>query len=841
MSVNVGKAIAYLDLDTTGFKRGMTEAQSSLQSFSNTSLSLADKLQSFGSALSTSGTALTKSVTVPLVALGTAATTTAASFESSMSKVEAVSGATSQEMEQLTSKAIEMGAKTKFSAKESADAFTYMAMAGWDAGQMIDGISGIMSLAAADGLDLATTSDIVTDALTAFGLQASDSAHFADVLAQASSSANTNVSMLGESFKYIAPVAGSLGMSVEDTALALGLMANAGIKGTQSGTALRTALTNLVKPTDNMAAKIEELGIEVTNSDGTMKSLKDIMDILRDKFGTLSEAEQANAAATIFGKEAMSGMLAIINTSQSDYDKLANSIANADGRAQDMADTMMDNLSGAITLLKSALESLAIKIGTALTPVVREIAEWITKLVEYLNTLSDEQIQQIVKIAVIVAAIGPLLLIIGKLITFITGVISAVMQIASVVKSFMSLGSLLFAGVKAIAAFITGTLIPAIAAIGAPVWIIIGVITALIAIGVALYKNWEEISTWASKVWEDIKQTVSNAIESIGKFFNNLRESVSSTVESIGSTLQSLWQSIMDFFTGLAKSVSEWISSIFQSLNNLIAKLSEFGSKITEMFGKFIQSVSEFFVKLFDSVKQSLSSIVSSVIEWGSTMVSKAVEIGTNFVKTFTNAFTNLVASVMSIINQLVGAISNWGSTILKEAVKIGTSFTSAIVDNVKKVGTFFADVFDDIISTITSLLPKMVQAGKDVINKLWEGMKSVFTSVADWIKETLGNIFDPIFDYFDKLFSPIKDLFGNVTSLFSGSHANGLDYVPYNGYVAQLHEGERVLTKQENQDYRNGKGNGGNTYIFQSPKAIDEYEAVRLMEQTKKEIDEDI
>ena len=217
------------------------------------------------------GSTLTKSVTLPLAALGTASVKTASDFESAMSKVEAISGSTGDEMDALCDKAIEMGAKTKFSAKESADAFTYMAMAGWDAGQMMDGIGGIMSLAAADGLDLATTSDIVTDALTAFGLQAADSGHFADVLAQASSSANTNVSMLGESFKYVAPVAGSLGMSVEDTALALGLMANAGIKSSQAGTALRTALTNMVKPTDSMAAKMDALGISVTNSDGSMK------------------------------------------------------------------------------------------------------------------------------------------------------------------------------------------------------------------------------------------------------------------------------------------------------------------------------------------------------------------------------------------------------------------------------------------------------------------------------------------------------------------------------------------------------------------------------------------
>lgn len=224
--------------------------------------------------------------------LGTYAVKVGSDFEAGMSKVEAISGASGAELEALTEKAEEMGAKTKFSATESAEAMQYMAMAGWKASDMIDGIDGIMNLAAADGLDLATTSDIVTDALTAFGLKASDSAHFADVLAKASSSANTNVSMLGESFKYVAPIAGTLGYSAEDTAVALGLMANAGIKGSQAGTSLRTALTNMASPTKDMVGVMNSLGIEIENANGSMKPLGDLMDDLREKFRITTEEER---------------------------------------------------------------------------------------------------------------------------------------------------------------------------------------------------------------------------------------------------------------------------------------------------------------------------------------------------------------------------------------------------------------------------------------------------------------------------------------------------------------------------------------------------------------------
>lgn len=301
-------------------------------------------------------------------------------FESMMSQVKAISGATGQEFDDLTAKAQEMGATTKFTATESAEAFNYMAMAGWKPQQMIDGISGIMGLAAASGEDLGTTSDIVTDALTAFGLQAGDAGHFADVLAQASANANTNVSMLGESFKYVAPVAGAMNYSVEDTSLALGLMANASIKGSMAGTALKTSLANMAAPTDSMAAAMDKYGISLTDSEGNMKSLRGVIDNLRGSLGGLSETEQTAAASTIFGKEAMAGMLAIINASEEDYNKLSTAIGNSKDAAEGMADTMLDNLKGSFTLMQSAIEGTENAFGKRLSPYLRGIAGGITDM-----------------------------------------------------------------------------------------------------------------------------------------------------------------------------------------------------------------------------------------------------------------------------------------------------------------------------------------------------------------------------------------------------------------------------------------------------------------------------
>lgn len=301
-------------------------------------------------------------------------------FESMMSQVKAISGATGQAFDDLTAKAQEMGATTKFTATESAEAFNYMAMAGWKPQQMIDGISGIMSLAAASGEDLGTTSDIVTDALTAFGLQAGDAGHFADVLAQASANANTNVSMLGESFKYVAPVAGAMQYSIEDTSLALGLMASANVKGSMSGTALKTSIANMVKPTNDMAEAMDKYGISITDGEGNLKSLKGVIDNVRGSLGGLSRDEQTAVASTIFGKEAMAGMLAIVNASEEDYNKLSNAIYNANDAAEGMADTMLDNLKGSFTLMQSAIEGTENAFGKRLSPYLRGIAGGITDM-----------------------------------------------------------------------------------------------------------------------------------------------------------------------------------------------------------------------------------------------------------------------------------------------------------------------------------------------------------------------------------------------------------------------------------------------------------------------------
>lgn len=409
-------------------KSKLSHYESQLKSASETQRSFLDKVASsgktvkeLGQSMTSVGKELSTKVTAPLVAIGGVATKVGMDFKAGLSEVQALSGATGEELQKLEDRSRELGATTKFSAKEVTEGFKYMSLAGWDVQQSLDGIDGVLELSAASGEDLARVSDILTDSISAFGDEAKDASRYADVMAAASSNANTDVAGLGEAFKMVAPVAGALGYSLEDTSVALGLMANAGVKGSAAGTALRSALTNLVKPTAQMEKKMKELNIEVKDSEGNMKPLDSLLQDLRSSFSDLSEDQKANAAATIFGKEAMSGMLAVLNASESDFNKLTEAIANSDGVAKEMSDTMQNNLQGKLTNLRSALEELAIKIFDALEPALSSLIDNIQNLVDWMNGLSKGAQKTIVVIAGIAAALGPLLVVLGSVLTMVGG------------------------------------------------------------------------------------------------------------------------------------------------------------------------------------------------------------------------------------------------------------------------------------------------------------------------------------------------------------------------------------------------------------------------------------
>lgn len=921
MATDVGSAVGYLDLDISGFLAGLRSAQSEADTTSkNIATKIGNNLQSAGKSMTSAGSTLTKTVTTPVLGLGTAAVKVTSDFESAMSKVSAISGATGGDLDALNQKAQEMGAKTKFSATESAEAFTYMAMAGWKTEDMLDGIDGIMSLAAADGLDLATTSDIVTDALTAFGLSASDSGHFADVLAKASSNANTNVSMLGESFKYAAPVAGALGYSAEDTAVALGLMANAGIKGSQGGTALRGSLTRLIKPTDEAAALMEQYGLSMTNADGSMKSLGKVMNMLRDKLGGLTEAEQAQVAAQIFGQEAMSGMLAIINASDSDYAKLTDAIYDADGAAKQMADTMLDNFSGQLTLLKSALEGLAIQFGEILMPYIKQFVVWLQNLTQKLQELTPEQKEQIVKWAAVVAAIGPVLMVFGKLTT----------SVGSIITTFGKIPGLI---AKAKGAFTA--ISAAIGGISAPVIAVVAVFAVLIAAFVNLWKTNEEFRNKMVATWDNIKskfesfaQGIVDRLNALGFDFENFGEvvkaiwdgfcslfapmfegafnQVSVILGSVLDALTGIFDVYIGIFTGNWDQAWQGVKEIFGAAWNLIKEtfkswvvgfkaitavvLGWFGTTwdetwsnikqffvdtwngITTFFSNvtnsikiavlnFINNVVSFMQQLPGKIKQYLDSAINNLKTWVTQMGQKGKEAVQSLIDNVVSAASGIADKVMSIGTDIVAGVWNgiqdaagWFTDQVKD-------FFSGIVDGVKDalgIGSP-SKVFRDeigkwlppgVVQGFEAAMPSAMKAIQKDLNKginnidvndisvgagitvsgFVDKLKSIYNEVALWfesIEGRIGNSVDSMMQSLDMLIRA-----GQVIVNSDGT----LGYIGYNGFTKS--GGSEGYVDRINPNDKNTNGNG-DTFIFNSPKAIDEIEAAKQMKKTKQDMAE--
>lgn len=621
-----------------------------------------EKLQTVGNKISSVGQKLLP-VTGVVTGLGTAAVKTAADFDSALSKVAAVSGATGSDFDKLRDKAREMGAKTKFSATEAADAMNYMAMAGWKTEDMLSGIEGVMYLAAASGEDLATTSDIVTDALTAFGLTAADSGHFADVLAAASSNANTNVSMMGETFKYCAPVAGALGFSVEDTAEAIGLMGNAGIKASQAGTSMRSIMTNLTGDVKLSGAAIGDVTIATTNADGSMRSLSAILADCRMAFGGMTEAEKANNAETLVGKNAMSGFLALMNAAPEDIAKVSGAVNNCKDAAKNMADTMQDNLEGQLTILKSQLQELAISFGDLLMPAVRSIVSGLQGMVNVLNAMPDGVKRVIMIVALLAAALGPVLIIIGKTLSAIGTIMTWAPKLAGAIST-----------VKGAFAALSATMM------ANPIAIVIAAIAALVAAFIYLWNTNEEFRQFWIRLWNEIKEVAVQVWTAVSQF-------LVSAWNGIRNTAVAVWNGIRDFFSGL------WAG-------------------IKTLFTTVVTAISTFLVGAWNGIRATVMTVWNAISAFLGSVWNGIKSVITNVVNGIRNTVSGAFHAMWSGIRSTISGIYNTIRDGLGNAVNYITGLASA-------GWRWGADIINGIVNGIRSCIGAVANAVTDVANTI--------------------------------------------------------------------------------------------------------------------------
>ena len=721
-----------------GLQREIAETEAKLNSLEEQAKASGTALQEIaakGEKLKTVGDNVTNvgkkfmPVTLGVVGLGTAAVKTAADFDSAMSKVAAVSGATGSDLEALRDKAREMGEKTKFSASEAAEAMNYMAMAGWKTEDMLSGIEGVMNLAAASGEDLATTSDIVTDALTAFGLTAKDSGHFADILAAASSNANTNVSMMGETFKYCAPIAGALGFSAEDTAEAIGLMANAGIKGSQAGTALRTIMNNLSGEVKICGSSIGEVTVATTNADGSMRDLSDILADCRTAFSGLSESEKAAAAESLVGKNAMSGFLALMNAGEADINKLSSAIDNCDGSAASMAETMNDNLAGQLQILKSQLEELAISFGELLMPAIRTIVGWIQKFVDWLNSMDEGTRKVIVTIALVAAAIGPILIIVGKVISAVGTIMTLVPKLAGVINA----AKVVFAAFNAVCA-------------ANPYVLIIAAIVALVAAFIYLWNNCEEFRQFWIDLWESIKEIAIAVWEALKAFFQAAWEAIKTTATTVWNAIKdffsSLWEGIKNIFITVVNAISTFLTTAWNAIKNTV----------TTVFN----AIKTFFTTVWNGIKSVITTVVNAISTFLSTAwngIKTAITTVLNAIKTaVTTVWNGIKNTITTIVNAIKNAVTTAWNNIKSavsnaaNAIKTGvTNAFNAMLNGIKNIcGNIYGTVkggFDKAINFVKNLASQAFQWGADFIGGIVNGIKSMIGKVGDAVSSVADKI----------------------------------------------------------------------------------------------------
>ena len=698
-----------------------------------------EKLKTVGDNISSAGQKLLP-VTAGVTALGTAAVSTAANFESSMSQVQATMGITKDAMstvngesvntmDTLSALAKKMGSETAFSASECAEALNYLALAGYDTQQMCDTLPTVLNLAAAGGIDLAAASDMVTDAMSALGMGVDEAGTMVDQMAKTASTTNTSVAQLGEGILTIGATAKTVKGGTAELNTALGILANNGIKGAEGGTHLRNVILSLQNPTDKAAACMEQLGLDVYDSEGNMRSLNDILGDLNTSMDGMTAAEKSNIIGQIFNKTDLSSVNALLANTGTTWDNLQQSIIDSSGAAQQMADTQLDNLQGQITILKSALEGLAISFGELLMPAIKMIVGWVQQFVDWLNGMDEGTKKVVTTIALLAAALGPVLIVIGKVVSAVGTIMTIVPKVAGVINT-----------VKTAFAALNTTML------ANPIFLIIAAITALVAAFIYLWNTNEDFRQFWINLWENVKEVAIAVWEAIKNFF-------AAAWEAISSTAQAVWNGIKDFFSGLWEGIKTIFSTVVEVIKTII-------TTYFNIYKTIITTVLNAVKTVFTTIWNGIKTVVTTVVTAIQTFITTAWNAIKNTVTTVLNAIKAVITTVWNAIKTAVTTVVNAIKNVISTVWNGIKNTVSTVVNGIKNtVSTVFNNIkssisgtmgnivsvikngFNNAISFITSLPSKALQWGKDMIMGIVNGIKSCIGAVGDAVSSVASKI----------------------------------------------------------------------------------------------------
>lgn len=792
VAIDVGSAVGHLDLDINGFLKSLKTAQNEAEDTTKRiSSTIGGHLQSAGKNLETVGSTLTKTVTAPIIGLGGLIIKTSSTFESAMSRVQAVSGASGGELQKLNKKAQELGATTAWSASEVADGMTEMAKAGWSASDIIDGMAGVLNSASASGEDLAQVSTIVADAITGFGLKAKDASRVADLLTQSANAGTIDITDLGESFKYISPIAKTMGFSIEDVTTAISAMSMSGIKGSQAGTALRTMFARMVKPTDDVKSAMDELGIKLTNSNGSFKSLNTIVSEMRGSFSGMTDEQKTYYATVLAGQEGMSGLLSLLSLSQGEYDKLADSMNNCKGVAEDTAKTMLDNFGGQLTILKSSLEGVAIQFGEVLLPYFKNFVDWVQKVVMRLQSMTKEQKEQVVKWVAIAGAIPPIIWAYGKLTSTIDKLMSAFGAVPKVIGTVQKDFKLLQLGIthiqegfalsragfsglgkeaSVLGSFLGGLSAPMIASAVA-----VGV---LVTAFMTLWKTNEQFRNNMTATFKEITasfsaffsgiserfsalgislESIVNVIKSVWLGFCNLLapifESAFSQVSTVINTVLNVILGIVDVFIGVFtgnwtqawNGVKEIFSSVWEgikaSFGNVGSLLGGVANSILSWFGTSLSGIWSSITGFFTNMG---SSIVNAVSSFAVNVVNKGKEMAVNFANAVVTFFTDLPYKIGYFLGYTLTNIAVWTVSMVNSAREMGTNFINAVVTFFRNLPTnvmnFLTSAYNTVRQWDINMVNSARQVGINFVNNVVNFIRQLPSNVSRWFNSTINS-----------------------------------------------------------------------------------------------------